>query len=157
MLNDTFSMIFKQCEPFCTRLLITREESGCCLLFTVLRHFLGAGVIPSIMDPFFLKSNAFLHRFPVKMKSSVLLVSILTFVSIAQATWIMDRHGDIPNGQVILKNVLRQHLVKLLEKIKSPFWNTLSSRHQKDAVKYDLRRVPRPRQLPKWYKYPLRG
>ena len=55
MLNETFSMIFKQCEPFCTRLLITREESGCCLLFTVLRHFLGAGAIPSIMDPFFKK------------------------------------------------------------------------------------------------------
>ena len=92
------------------------------------------------------------------MKSSVLLVSILTFVSIAHAAWIMDRH-DIPKGQVILKNVLRQHLLKLLEKIKSlsPFWNTLSTCYQNDAVKYDLRRVPRPRQVPKWYKYPLRG
>ena len=109
------------------------------------------------MDPFF-KRQCLHSLLSVKMKSSVLLVSILTFASIAQAAWIMDRQ-DIPKGQVILKNVLRQHPLKLLEKIKSlsPFWNTLSTLHQKDAVKYDLRRVPRPRQVPKWYKYPLRG
>ena len=91
------------------------------------------------------------------MKHSVLLVSILTFVSIANAAWIMEQQEqhEIPKG--FSKSFVRQFMVKLMEKINSPFWDTLSTRYQKDAVKYDLRRVPRPRQMPKWYKYPLRG
>ena len=141
-------------EKFCYR----KEESGCCLLSAFYVIFLSAGARPSIMDPYFKRQC--LHS-SLSSQDEEFGIAGQHFDFCEHCSCSLD-HGSpwhLQRTSHTQECFLRQHLLKLLEKIKSlsPFWNTLSTCYQNDAVKYDLRRVPRPRQMPKWYKYPLRG